>query len=305
MQGWLRRGSAAGASTSRRDTSAGASRRGGRAKKKTKTPAREDVLKELESVRKEVEEQRRRRGLALKYDLPAAPAPLHGGPSGSISPLPGGPGKPPKSALDLLSKEELYSQVAEVRRQLSTRLSDTNRYVRHLEVDLLKRDEEIASHHDKLGAIEEGFGHVLRTTRELREGVMAQLDRGGDSGEGRALVDDRLRILESCVEDLAKALADESESLSLSRKKPISISWLGSAQDVKLMGSFDGWTNGEQLSPDHDYAGGGIAEFSGEVLLRPGVYEVKFLVDGRWQLMPEWPTSGSDPVSSNNILVVE
>ena len=54
MQGWLRRGSAAGASTSRRDTSAGASRRGGRAKKKTKTPAREDVLKELESVRKEV-----------------------------------------------------------------------------------------------------------------------------------------------------------------------------------------------------------------------------------------------------------
>ena len=48
-----------------------------RAKKKTKTPAREDVLKELESVRKEVEEQRRRRGLALKYDLPAAPAPHH------------------------------------------------------------------------------------------------------------------------------------------------------------------------------------------------------------------------------------
>ena len=102
---------------------------------------------------------------------------------------------------------------------------------------------------------------------------------------------------------VATKLSDEASELRYVTKKTVPVSWAGVAQDVKLMGSFDGWAEGEQLSPND--VTGAFTEFSGELLLRPGVYEVKFLVDGRWRLAPEWPTSGSDPVKSNNILVIE
>ncbi|XAR51461.1 hypothetical protein NMG60_11006094 [Bertholletia excelsa] len=39
-------------------------------------------------------------------------------------------------------------------------------------------------------------------------------------------------------------------------------------------------------------------------MLRPGRYEIKFLVDGQWQLSPEFPTVG-EGLMENNLLIVE
>jgi len=296
-------------------------------KGKEKAP-RQEVLAELEKVKQ------LKRGIALQFNLAEAKASERGGKevvekknssgsgSGDVPMFPGGPGRPPKTAVDLLSKEALYKQIALVSKQMSKRLSEANLYIRHLEIDLLKRDEEIASFHERVSVVEEEFDHVLKSLRELSEVGLTQsgfgkedhrqvdhpsggdVEMAMDSAGNHHKQEERLRILQRSVEDLSQKLKNERETLTYIRKVSVPISWLGVAEDVKLMGSFDGWTSGQQLSPTESVSGGQM-EFSAELLLRPGVYEVKFLVDGRWQLASEWPLTGRDPLSSNNILVVE
>jgi hypothetical protein len=150
--------------------------------------------------------------------------------------------------------------------------------------------------------VEEEFDHVLRSVRELNEQQQKTSSNANANADADTKQEERVRILQNSVEDLSKKLKNESETLSYIRKVSVPISWVGVAEDVKLMGSFDGWTGGQQLSPTESISGGQL-EFSTELLLRPGVYEVKFMVDGRWQLASEWPLTGRDPV--NNLLVVE
>ncbi|EXC20647.1 hypothetical protein L484_027204 [Morus notabilis] len=72
-------------------------------------------------------------------------------------------------------------------------------------------------------------------------------------------------------------------------------------QSVQVMGTFDGWSQGESLSPEYT---GSYTKFSTTLPLRPGRYEIKFLVDGEWQLSPEFPTVG-EGLMQNNLLIVE
>ncbi|KAL0431399.1 UNVERIFIED_CONTAM: protein PTST, chloroplastic [Sesamum radiatum] len=74
-----------------------------------------------------------------------------------------------------------------------------------------------------------------------------------------------------------------------------------SEENVQVMGSFDGWSQGEHMSPEYN---GSYATFSTTLMLIPGRYEIKFLVDGDWKLSPEFPTVG-EGMLQNNLLVVE
>lgn len=95
------------------------------------------------------------------------------------------------------------------------------------------------------------------------------------------------------------------------------------------MGSFDGWSEGEHLSPEYT---GSYTMFSTTLMLTPGRflsvhllwrlviylyystslilsiisyrYEIKFLVDREWKLSPEFPTVG-EGLMENNLLIVE
>jgi len=73
------------------------------------------------------------------------------------------------------------------------------------------------------------------------------------------------------------------------------------AENVQIMGSFDGWSQGETMSMEYS---GDYGRFSATLKLRPGRYEIKFLVDGEWRLSPEYPMAG-EGMMQNNILVVE
>ena len=44
--------------------------------------------------------------------------------------------------------------------------------------------------------------------------------------------------------------------------------------------------------------------FVADMELVPGVYQIKFVVDGIWQTAQEWPTEG-DGLDANNLLIVE
>ncbi|KAG6528410.1 hypothetical protein ZIOFF_010584 [Zingiber officinale] len=81
----------------------------------------------------------------------------------------------------------------------------------------------------------------------------------------------------------------------------VDLFWIGMAESVQVMGSFDGWTEGEEMSPEYS---GDYARFSATLKLRPGRYEIKFLVDGDWQLSPKLPIVG-EGLMKNNLLVVE
>jgi hypothetical protein len=84
------------------------------------------------------------------------------------------------------------------------------------------------------------------------------------------------------------------------KHQEISVFWVGIAENVQIMGSFDGWSQGEAMSMEYS---GYQARFSATLNLRPGRYEIKFLVDGEWRLSLEYPIDGEGSMQ-NNILVV-
>ena len=155
--------------------------------------------------------------------------------------------------------------------------------------------------HLQLLQMERDVQSVLRLVADRREAA------GGDDADFIDALEHRVRALEDDLRAVT-GLVDENRF----RKFPIV--WCGLAQDVRVMGSFDMWTRGVHLSPySGDDAGGvgsdnfvsGANEFRGELMLLPGTYEIKFLVDGQWRLAQSWPVTGGDALSANNLIHVE
>ncbi|KAG4920352.1 hypothetical protein JHK86_049165 [Glycine max] len=96
-------------------------------------------------------------------------------------------------------------------------------------------------------------------------------------------------------------LKEQIKDVDAAQSKEVSVFWVGMAESVQVMGTFDGWSQGEHLSPEYT---GSYTRFSTTLLLRPGRYEIKFLVDGEWKLSPEFPIIG-EGLTKNNLLVVE
>lgn len=74
---------------------------------------------------------------------------------------------------------------------------------------------------------------------------------------------------------------------------------------VKLMGTFDGWTRGCDLSAEDVTTDSVFSCYSAELLLLPGTYRVKLLVDGDWRLASCWPTEPDEEGNTVNVLTVE
>ncbi|KAJ0074595.1 hypothetical protein Patl1_37542 [Pistacia atlantica] len=94
---------------------------------------------------------------------------------------------------------------------------------------------------------------------------------------------------------------EQIKDVDTAQSKEVPLFWCGMAESVQVMGTFDGWSQGEHLSPDYD---GSFTRFSTTLMLRPGRYEIKFLVDGEWHLSPEFPTVG-EGLMKNNLLIVQ
>ncbi len=70
---------------------------------------------------------------------------------------------------------------------------------------------------------------------------------------------------------------------------------------VAIAGSFNGWLPEKQLT---DKKGDGI--YTGILMLEPGTYEYKLVIDGEWRLDESNPNfSPNDMGSLNSVLVVE
>ncbi len=88
--------------------------------------------------------------------------------------------------------------------------------------------------------------------------------------------------------------------------------WWGKGHQVELAGSFNGWGHDLCLFPDlasespkRDRDGScGAMMWAVDLWLYPGIYEIKFIVDGKWQIDHQREQVQHN-LGSNNLLQVD
>ncbi|KAL3525524.1 hypothetical protein ACH5RR_013896 [Cinchona calisaya] len=198
---------------------------------------------------------------------------------------------PPK----LLSSDELKALLVDSERsQLIKKLSDANQHNRVLKRQLQIKEDAVVNFKSELAVLELEIQALVTLAEEIAK---YDIPEGSRKINGRYIQSHLLSRLEAVQEKLREQIKD----VDAARSKEVHLFWYGMAESVQVMGSFDGWSQGEHLSQEYT---GSLTKFSTTLMLRPGRYEIKFLVDGEWQLSPELPTIG-EGLMQNNLLIVE
>ncbi|GMH42088.1 hypothetical protein BSKO_10007 [Bryopsis sp. KO-2023] len=191
---------------------------------------------------------------------------------------------------------QMYKQLAASRNRLSTRLSEANKYLSFMENRLEGSTATVQAAHDATEKVLLELGTLSRMVETAAAAVKFGIDKE-DAIE-------KLVTLQSRIELAQQAVSTEQKALSGVVPRTVPVSWYGVALDVRIMGSFDNWTRGFVLSPE-EMSDSVLSEFTAELHLLPGTYEVKFLVDDGWKTAPDWPMVVSSSGDTNNILVVD
>ncbi|CAL9195459.1 unnamed protein product [Musa hybrid cultivar] len=193
-----------------------------------------------------------------------------------------------------LKSDELKALLVDTeRKKLLKKLSEANQYNRFLKRQLLMEEDAVAKFKNELAVLELELQTLVSLAEEIANSGV-QLD--SRKINGRYIQSHLLARLEAIHEKVKEQIKDVD-----TLKFEVTLFWVGMAESVQVMGSFDGWTQGEEMSLEYT---GDYARFSATLKLRPGRYEIKFLVDGEWKLSPEFPTVG-EGIMQNNLLVVE
>uniref|UniRef100_A0A0E0CF58 AMP-activated protein kinase glycogen-binding domain-containing protein n=1 Tax=Oryza meridionalis TaxID=40149 RepID=A0A0E0CF58_9ORYZ len=193
-----------------------------------------------------------------------------------------------------LKSDELKSLLADSERsKLLKKLSEANQYNRFLKRQLQMKDNDVVKFKSELAVMELELQALVALAEEIAN---FDVPSGSRKINGKYIQSHLLTRLEAVHDKVMEQIKDV-DSL---KHQEISVYWVGIAENVQIMGSFDGWSQGEAMSMEYS---GYQARFSATLNLRPGRYEIKFLVDGEWRLSPEYPIDGEGSMQ-NNILVV-
>eukprot|EP00850_Spirogloea_muscicola_P010935 SM000066S20410 [mRNA] locus=s66:142094:146102:- [translate_table: standard] len=186
------------------------------------------------------------------------------------------------------------SEMNALRTRMMTKLSEANQYNRHLSRELQQRDTIVKQARQELAGIEAELQALVSISNEIA---------GLGTTAGTRKINGRYiqSYLAISLADVHRRLRVELQNVDSMSVREVPLTWCGMAEDVKVMGSFDGWTQGEQMSPEST---GAYTKFTSTLRLRPGRYEIKFLVDGEWRIAIEWPTTG-EGLCVNNVLTVQ
>ncbi|GAV76717.1 hypothetical protein CFOL_v3_20190 [Cephalotus follicularis] len=197
-----------------------------------------------------------------------------------------------------LSSGELKLLLADSERaKLIKKLSEANQQGRFLKRQLHIKEGALVNFKSELAAMEFEIQALVSLAAEIAKAAKAGIPEGARKINGKYIQSHLLTRLEAVLEKLKEQIKDVDSAQS----KEVHLFWCGMAESVQVMGTFDGWSQGEHLSPEYD---GSFTRFSTTLMLRPGRYEIKFLVDGEWDLSPEFPTIG-EGLMKNNLLIVE
>ncbi|GAA0168235.1 hypothetical protein LIER_22997 [Lithospermum erythrorhizon] len=194
-----------------------------------------------------------------------------------------------------LSIGELKILLADSQRsRLTKKLSEANQLNRFLKRKLQEKEEAFNEFRTDLAVIELEIQALVGIAEEITK---AGIPGGSRKINGKYIQSHLLTRLKAIQEKLKEQIKD----VNAEQSKDVPLSWSGMAESVQVMGSFDGWTQGEHLSPEYT---GSYTRFSTTLMLPPGRYEIKFLIDGEWHISPQLPTVG-EGLMMNNLLVVE
>lgn len=207
------------------------------------------------------------------------------------------------------SQRRLFEQMVTLRTRLNERLAASNKFAKYLEFTLQARDKDIKHANERLVAAMleiESLKSIAQDAIDAAAEDAAAAESGAPAEEGgsarKVSVTNRLDTLQRRLDLMSKALKRDVEKVDAACIKNVPIRWVGMASDIRIMGSFDHWTKGVAMSPEHIEGGSNV--FVADMELVPGVYQIKFVVDGIWQTAQEWPTEG-DGLDANNLLIVE
>ncbi|KAI3462617.1 hypothetical protein Pfo_019280 [Paulownia fortunei] len=193
------------------------------------------------------------------------------------------------------SSEELKALLADSERsKLIKKLSEANQQNRFLKRQLQVKEDALVNFKSELAVIELEIQALVGLAEEIAN---YKIPDGSRKINGKYIQSHLLSRLEAVQEKLEEQIKD----VDAAQSQEVPLFWHGVAESVQVMGSFDGWSQGEHLSREYT---GSYTTFSTTLMLRPGRYEIKFLVDGEWQLSPEFPTAG-EGLMQNNLLIVE
>ncbi|KAK4758411.1 hypothetical protein SAY87_019712 [Trapa incisa] len=203
---------------------------------------------------------------------------------------------PSEDSLDRpLTSEELKALLIDSEREkLTKKLSEANQHNRFLKRQLYTQENALVSFKSELAVMELEVQALVSLAEEI---VTVGISEGSRKINGKYIQSHLLSRLEAIHEKLKEQIED----VGAAQSKEVPLFWIGMAESVQVMGSFDGWSQGEHLSPEYT---GSFTKFSITLMLPPGRYEIKFLVDGEWQLSPEFPIVG-EGMMQNNLLIVE
>lgn len=194
-----------------------------------------------------------------------------------------------------LRSNELKSLLADSERtKLVKKLSEANQQNRFLKRQLHIKEDALVNFKSELAVLELEIQALVKLAEENTKSVIPQ---GSRKINGKYIQSHLLSRLEAVHEKLKEQIKD----VDAVQSKEVPLFWYGMAESVQVMGTFDGWSQGEHLSSEYT---GSFTTFSTTLMLRPGRYEIKFLVDGEWKLSPEFPTVG-EGLMKNNLLIVE
>ncbi|XP_059643345.1 protein PTST, chloroplastic isoform X2 [Cornus florida] len=180
------------------------------------------------------------------------------------------------------------------RAKLIKKLSEANQQNRFLKRQLNVKEDALVNFKSELAVIELEVQSLVTLAEEIAK---YGIPEGSRRINGKYIQSHLLSRLEA----VHKKMKEHIKDVDAAQSKEVPIFWYGMDESVQVMGSFDGWSQGEHLSPEYT---GSYTKFSTTLMLRPGRYEIKFLVDGEWKLSPEFPTVG-EGLMLNNLLIVE
>ncbi|CAH2079912.1 unnamed protein product [Thlaspi arvense] len=194
-----------------------------------------------------------------------------------------------------LTSDELKSLLIDNERsKLVKKLSEANQQNRFLKRQIKTQEDEITNIKSELAVMELEFQALVKLAEEIAN---LGIPEGSRKISGKYIQSHLLSRLEA----VERKLKEQIKDVEAAQSKEVHVFWIGMAESVQVTGSFDGWSQPEDLSPEYTAS---FTKFSTTLILRPGRYEMKFLVDGEWQVSPEFPTSG-EGMMENNVLLVE
>ena len=115
---------------------------------------------------------------------------------------------------------------------------------------------------------------------------------------------EKIGKLQQRLSTLEQAIQDHRQEFGKRVTRKVPVEWVGVASEVRIMGDFDGWTRGQDLSAEDVTSDTVYSRFEATLVLRPGSYRVKFLVDGEWRLAQGWPSEDDGKGNEVNVLTV-